>query len=51
MSGVLVLGQLAWAGGQARGLNRAPELHVWTAAAPPTKRGPIIWIIFDELSY
>ena len=51
MSGVLVLGQLGWAGGQARGLNRGPELHAWKAAAPPTKTGRIVWIVFDELSY
>ena len=52
ISGVLVLGQLAWAGGQARGLNRGPELHAWPGtSAVPAKKGRILWIIFDELSY
>ena len=51
VSGVLVLGQLAWAGGQARGLNRRPELHARETAPPPAKEGRIVWIIFDELSY
>ena len=50
LSGVLVLGQLAWAGGQARGLNRGPELHTWKTAAP-APRGRFVWIVFDELSY
>ncbi len=50
MSGLLVLMQLAWAGGQARGLNRRPELHTWETAAPASRRR-IIWIVFDELSY
>ena len=49
--GVLVLLQLAWAGGQARGLNREPELHAWKTAAPSAKAGRIVWIVFDELSY
>ena len=51
ISGVLVLLQLAWAGGQARELNRGPELHTWETAAPKPPRGRIVWIVFDELSY
>ena len=51
ISGVLVLLNLAWAGGQARGLNRGPKLHIGETAAPTPPRGRIVWIVFDELSY
>ncbi len=50
--GVLVLGQLAWVGWQARGLNRGSTFEARPGTSlPPSPRGRILWIIFDELSY
>ncbi len=52
IGGVLMLGQLVWAGGQARGLNREVEGHTWPDTSTATlKKQRLIWIIFDELSY
>ncbi len=52
IGGVLVLGELAWAGGQAHGLNRGPVLNaVREPTAATANKGRLIWIIFDELSY
>ncbi len=51
IGGVVILGELAWAGAQARTLNRGPELHARETAAPLAKTGRVVWIVFDELSY
>ena len=52
VGGVLVLGQLAWVGWQARGLNRESKLPSRPeSSAVPAQRGRILWIVFDELSY
>lgn len=50
--GVVVLGQLAWFGWQARALNAAPG--VFAHRDPVRVRGSaprIVWILFDELSF
>lgn len=52
IGGVLVVGQLAWVGWQARRLNDGSKLHEMRGSSSvPAHTGRIIWIIFDELSF
>jgi hypothetical protein len=53
ISGVVILGEFAWFGWQARSLNAELPLHKAVYAANPAQaaRPRVIWILFDELSY
>ncbi len=49
-TGLLIFGQLAWSGWQARNLNPAPTLHK-AQLTRTTPHARIIWLLLDELSY
>jgi hypothetical protein len=52
LSGIAILGELAWCGWQARSLNTQMPLHRAVANRSANAGRPrIIWIVFDELSY